>query len=249
MWRWSAAQPTARHAWERARLGAQALRDDAQFPEPGPFAAGTQRAVRREHLLDQRGPGARRAQDENRLRYVGPQSRARQPRDVRRVEELLHRTVERRDTRGIVGKTARLGRELALAFDEVGPGLLVASAAFPQASALELAVAIQCRRGFDDRKRVRIPARPREVLRAQQVDRGRRRGGLGRVEKALRAREIALHFAQLRPVREDSHRAGRQAIGLRKCRLGFGRAALLHQVEREIRSRGGIRTSQARVRA
>ena len=200
--------------------------------------------MRGKHLLDQRGPGTWRAENEDRLRHVAAQARVRQLFEPPGVEEILHRPVERRDAGRIVGDAPCFGGELALALRVISPGLRMTPSALVQAATLEPAVAIQGRRRLDDGERFGIAARSRQVLRTQQVHRGRRGRCLGGVEQPLRAREVALHLAELRPVRQNPQRARREAVGLRKNGFRFPRAALLHQVEREVCKRLSLRAAK-----
>ena len=106
---------------------------------------------------------------------------------------------------------------------------------------LELPFTVDVAGRLDDRERLGVAPGPGEVLHAQQVDRlggGRRLRG---VEEPLRAGEVALHLAELRPVREDPEGPRREPVRLRKGRLRFGGASLLHQVEREVRKRPRVR--------
>jgi hypothetical protein len=117
-----------------------------------------------------------------------------------------------------------------------------------EAAALELAVAIHRRRRLEDGEGLGVATGPRQVLRAQQVDGVGRGSLLGRVEQPLRTREVALHFPELRPVREDSKRARREAIRLHKGGFRFRRMPLLHQVECEVRKRSHLWAAQLSAR-
>ena len=108
---------------------------------------------------------------------------------------------------------------------------------------LELPVTVDVAGRLDDRECLGVAPGPGEVLHAQQVDRlggGRRLRGF---EESLRAGEVALHLPELRPVREDAERPRREPVRLRKGRLRFGGASLLHQVEREVCQRSRVRAT------
>ena len=228
-------------AGEVPSVPAKALRHGAQLAEPRVLAARAHCAVRGQHLLNQRRAGTRRAQDEDRLRQVAARGRARYPRHRRGAEVLAHRAVEGSYARGVVGKATQLGRELALAFDVVGPGLDMTADALVEAPPLELPFTVDVVGRLDDRERLGVAPGPGKELHAQQVDRlggGRRLRG---VEEPLRAGEVALHLPELRPVREDPEGPRREPVRLREGRLRLGGASLLHQVEREVRKRPRVR--------
>src|SRR5688572_10509080 len=181
-------------AGEVPSVRAQALRHDTQLAEPRVLASRAHGAVRGKHLLDERRSGTWRTQDKNWLRHVAAHCRARYPRHRGGAEVFAHRAVERGHARGVVSQAAQLGRELALAFHVVGPGLDVTTDALVELPPLELPSTVDVAGRFDDRERLSIAPGPGEVFHAQQVDvlgGGRRLRGF---EESLRAGEVALHL-------------------------------------------------------
>ena len=195
----------------------------------------------RQHLLDQCRAGARKSQDEDRLRGIAPRRGARQQLDIGAHEKPSQTLEERLDRLSLVSDTARLLREFRLARHPIAPRVGEMSHAIVQSTALEQRIAVELRQRLKHLERLRVVAATREIVDLQQIDVA---SGRGAIQQLLGALQIALHFVQLRPVRKRLHVARIELIGARKKGLRFGGAALFHQVDPEVRQTLRLRRAE-----
>ena len=161
----------------------------------------------------------------------------RQQLDVRADEEALQTREERLDGLRVVGQSAGFGGQQLLALDQVAPRFVVAAEPIEQPTAFEPRIAVECRRGVENRQRFAAPC-PCATGDWRAADRRRcRRRRAWPAPASPMLRVVVAHLAQLRPVRQRAKVAGRECVRTREAGLGFVGATLLHQIQRQVREK------------
>ncbi len=216
----------------------------ANLAEESELAARLDGGMTAQDLLDQRRAGAWKADDEDGLRNIGPTLRLRQQLDVLPDEELLESVEELLDRIGAVFQCTAFRCELALAGNEVLPGQVIAAESVMQPTALQLPITRQRPRVVDDRKRLGVPACPRQIVGAQEVHFGGRRYRLRAIEQLLGPRQLATRLVQTGPVGQGLHVPWSQLVGLGEVALRLVGAPLFQQGQGEVHENRSLRGRQ-----